>query len=459
MMRTERAATGIGCLGELAWGSHFCHFYRTEADLVDSLVPYFRAGLEAGERCLWVTSEPLRASDARRALAAAMPDLAAREERGEIAILDHGEWYLQTGHQDADAVLRGWVDAHDRALAAGFTGLRVSGNTAWLERSGWRDFMEYEARVSGTFEGRRMIALCSYDLGRCDADAVLDVVRNHELAIARRGGTWEVVEATAMKVAKAELARANAVLEERVAERTERLRAALAHRDDFLSVASHELRTPITALQLQLQTMLRALDRATDPSQAVGEVRERIGRTLRQGDRLAALVGDLLDVTRARDGALPVQPAPADLAAIAREAVTRLAEPLARAGCAVSLDAPSPVPGRWDALRLDQVLTNLLMNAARHAPGEVRVTVVEDDGRARLDVRDRGAGVPPADRERIFGAFERGPNARAGGFGLGLWIVRRIVDAHGGAVRVEDAPGGGARFVVELPFEAPAGSA
>jgi len=159
-------------------------------------------------------------------------------------------------------------------------------------------------------------------------------------------------------------------------------------------------------------------------------------------------------VSRIRAGRLELEPAEADLGQIAAGAAERLSHELERAGCALRLELEPGVRGRWDASRVDQVVTNLLSNAAKYAPGApVAVRVRRDGGSAVLEVEDAGADIAPEARERVFAAYERGASARSiGGVGLGLFIVRRIVDAHGGRVRVEAGASGGARFVVELPF-------
>jgi signal transduction histidine kinase len=454
-MDARATESGIAALGELAWGTHFCHFYRSADDLAETIVPYFRAGLARNEKCVWVTSEPLRSDDARTALAAEVPDLADRTARGQIEIVDHATWYRRHGDGAQDEALARWVERERTALAEGYGGVRLTGNTAWLERSGWSSFMEYESRVSEAFAPRRLLGLCSYALDRCCGGDVLEVVHHHEFALARRGGAWELVESGALKVAKSDLVRAKGELEANVAERTAELEAALRARDEFLSVASHELRTPITALQLVLDGLVRAHDRgAVEPA----DVLRRLKRAQAQGERLAALVKDLLDLSRARAALVELSPEEVNLSAVARDVADRLGEGLARTGTPVRVTAPASVIGRWDRLRLEQVLTNLLANAGRHASGAPVDVAVEPlaDGGARLVVRDRGRGIPPADRARIFEPFiQLDPMHGAGGFGLGLWIVRRIVAAHGGTIRAEDAPGGGAAIIVELPAEAP----
>lgn len=239
--------------------------------------------------------------------------------------------------------------------------------------------------------------------------------------------------------------------------RTAELSALLGARDEFLSIASHELKTPITSLRMQLQMT----ERSTRSESGRASSPERLAKALRtsliQVDRLTSLVEELLDVARIRSGHLQLDFVPVDLVPLARDTLERLSGQLAQAGCQVQFDAPPSLFGVWDARRLEQVLTNLTSNAMKYAPGvplEVRLSEAGEE-RIRLEVRDFGPGVPQAQRDTIFDRFDRGSASRnAGGLGLGLFISRQIVSAHGGSITVEGPPGGGARFVIVLPRDA-----
>ena len=197
--------TGLEIIGDVAWGTHFCQFYRTAQDLQDILVPYFRAGLETNEFCMWVVSEPLGVEAARHALAAAVPGFEEYLRRGQIEIIPHTDWYLKGGTFDADRVLAAWIAKLDAALAGGYDGLRLSGNTFWLEPKDWRAFTDYEAAVDSVIGRYRMLAACTYSVDRCGFDEILDVVRNHRFALVRREGRWELVESAQSRRAYDEL--------------------------------------------------------------------------------------------------------------------------------------------------------------------------------------------------------------------------------------------------------------
>lgn len=194
--------TGIDLIGHVPWGTHFCQFYQSEQDLIEILVPYFKAGLESNEFCMWVTSDPLNVEQAKQALRAAMPDLDTRLAKGQIEIIPHTEWYLKDGVFEQNRVLNGWVDKLSDALDRGYEGLRLTGNTFWLEKDDWVSFTDYEEAVNHTLGKYRMLALCTYSLERCGASEVADVVANHEFAIIKRRNEWTMVESSTVKQAK-----------------------------------------------------------------------------------------------------------------------------------------------------------------------------------------------------------------------------------------------------------------
>jgi len=195
--------SGIEAVGAVQWGAHFCQFYETADDLVDTLVPFFKAGLDNNERCMWVTANPLCAIEATDALRNAVPDLDRRLKRGQIEIVDHDRWYkTQNGKAGVDEVIAGWMRRKDEALTQGYGGFRLTGNTYFLEARDWDDFAEYEEKVNACFCNERIVALCSYCTLRCDAGGAMDVVQNHEFALARRRGAWAMIESASVKRAK-----------------------------------------------------------------------------------------------------------------------------------------------------------------------------------------------------------------------------------------------------------------
>ena len=221
-------------------------------------------------------------------------------------------------------------------------------------------------------------------------------------------------------------------------------------RDEFLSVASHELRTPVTALHVQLQMLQRVVERIGAP----GPVRERVESLDRQVRRLAGLVEALLDLSRIRLGRMELAREPVDVSALAREVAAPYQADLDLAhGSSIRVLAPEPVVASLDRVRIEQVLANLLGNAVKFGEGKpVEVRVERSGAGVRVEVVDCGVGIDADQAERIFGRFERAaPAHHYPGLGLGLYVAREIVEAHGGKIRARGEPGKGASFSVEIP--------
>ena len=194
--------TGIDFIGDVPWGSHFCLLYETEEDLIDILVPYFKAGLENNEFCMWVTSKPLNEKKAKDALRGATLDFDQHLKTGQMEIIPHSQWYLEDGKLNLQQVFKWWINKLNQALRAGFEGIRITGNSAWLDKKDWRNFSDYEKQVNVAISKYRMIAICTYCLDKCSASDIVDVVSSHESALIRKESGWEVIESSERKKAE-----------------------------------------------------------------------------------------------------------------------------------------------------------------------------------------------------------------------------------------------------------------
>lgn len=232
----------------------------------------------------------------------------------------------------------------------------------------------------------------------------------------------------------------------------EELRGAVRVRDDFLSIAAHELRTPLTPIQLTVQSLVRLAQRAENLPREVTRKLERLDEHV---DRQARLVENLLDVSRVTAGPVALHFDEFDLAAALQAVADEFAEAARAAGCALRLQV-QPMLGRWDRERVEQVFRNLVSNAIKYGAGQP-IDVSLQPGRGadvRVVVRDRGIGIPAEQQLRIFERFERAVSERHfGGFGLGLWVTRKLVNAMGGVVAVASSRGEGATFTVDLPSQ------
>ncbi len=228
---------------------------------------------------------------------------------------------------------------------------------------------------------------------------------------------------------------------------------AIEMRDEFLSIASHELKTPLTSLKLYAQ--VTELKMARDP--AVVLKPEYLGKLLSQFkvqiDRIGRLVDDMLDISRLDRKKLTIHREQFNLVELVSEVIERLSAQVASAGCEFKVSHPGEVVGNWDRFRIEQVITNILSNALKFSPSSlIAISVNRIGDNVELRVRDQGKGIAEADHQRIFQQFERAVSYNeVSGFGLGLFIAKQIVDMHEGSIRVESELGKGAEFIVSLP--------
>lgn len=348
-----------------------------------------------------------------RNFAEAVPQMVWTADPGGAATYFNHRWYDFTGQSPEGAAGAGWLDAVHPSEVEGC-------RTRWADARAAGRVLELECRL------RRRDGAYLWHLCRTVPE------RGEDGAIVAWLGTFTDFDERRRAFDEAQ--------------------AAIAARDEFLSIASHELRTPLMTLQLRLQTLDSVVGASDERARAL------VGTAARQATRLMSLVTGLLDVSRITSGHLTLSRERFDLADATREVVERFREAAAEAGCTLALGRLDPVSGDWDRLRVEQVVTNLISNAVKYAAGApVEIAVHADGDTAALMVRDHGPGIASGEAIRIFERFERGgAAAHLGGLGLGLYIAREIMAAHGGGLRVTATPGGGATFWCELPRAPPA---
>ncbi|WNG61503.1 histidine kinase [Archangium gephyra] len=448
-------------LQRMGQGDHLCLVYENPEEQWGAVIPYITEGLARNEACLYVIDD--RALDeVRQAFIAHGVDIDAAVRSGQFVFATKREAYLASGCFEPRGMISFLEKTVQEAVAAGRTGFRVTGEMTWAlgEACGCDRLIEYEALLSNFFPGSRASAICQYNRKRFSADMIRDVLRTHPVAILGNQVCPNLYyETPAMVLGQGSTEqRVDWMIQQlqrfRGAER--KLERAVQSRDEFLSVASHELNTPLTSLKLQVQSLTRTLARGDGASLSREKVTSIIDRTDRQLRRLSRLVSDLLDVSRIHAHKLTLEREHMDLRELVHDVVDRISGEFTNMGVRLDI-APGPqVVGYWDRSRLEQVLINLLTNALKYGAGKpVRVEVAADGARVSLSVKDQGVGLREQDRARIFERFERAISAsEASGLGLGLYIAREIVQAHGGDISVESRLGEGSTFTVSLPMGA-----
>lgn len=236
------------------------------------------------------------------------------------------------------------------------------------------------------------------------------------------------------------------------------LQAAIRMRDDFMSMVTHELRTPLNTLFLEAQLRKMQLDRGRADIFDTAYLQDMVARDKRQIEAMTRLIDDMMDASRIHSNQLSIRPTPVELSSLLARVVANLSNQALAAGSAITLDAGKPVTALWDEFRIEQVVINLLTNALRYGAGKpVDVSLSLSSHGACISVRDQGRGISEADQQRIFEQFERiASDDGTGGLGLGLYITRQLVEAHGGTIVVKSQLGEGSVFTVTLPLNPPA---
>jgi signal transduction histidine kinase len=473
--------TGIEPLGDMPWGTHVCLFYETKQDALDTLIPYFKAGLESRERCVWAVSDPIAEEEARAELMKSIPNAGPNLTDGAIEILPGEEWYMGGAGQGMESIVSGWHEKLARAIAAGYEGLRISGNAFWLQRGQWAAFAEYEHMLDRSLTGKPMIVLCTYPLDQSHAAEVLDVARAHEFTLARRHGRWERIETPELKQAKREIHRLKTELEGRVVERTrqlaaanERLEAEYAERERVEGVLeeakvalyrksrltamgvltasiAHEINQPLTGIVTNSEASLRWL---SNDEPDLERVKAGLTRIARDANRAADVITRIraLVAGRSEYAEIDINQAVTEAAAFMKATLQRY-----RVGVRLVLAADTP-PVMGDKVQLQQAIINLVSNAAEAMAdvGAHREIIVGTgstaEGGVMVTIEDHGGGLSPEASDRMFEPFF---TTKSQGMGLGLSIARTIVEAHGGSLSASPAAAEGTVFKFTIPGSGP----
>lgn len=439
---TNLRDSGIEIIGKIPWGSHICQFYQSREDLLEVLVPFFKAGLEGNEFCMWITSDPLTPEIARDAMSGAVNDFDRLVEEGRMKILPHDRWYLIDGVFDMDRVFDGWKGELAAALERGLDGLRATGNTAWLESDHWGDFTEYEETLNNIIGGYDMMAVCTYSLDLCNAHEVIDVVSNHQFAMIKRDGAWKQIESSERKKNIQALEESEA-LARRQAEMLARSNAELR---GFAHAASHDLQEPLRTITSFVQALTKKYQGRLDE-----EADEYMRFIVDGAARMRQLIDGLLEYSLASSQGLV-----ASEVAVGRcldDARCNLASLLEKSGAQV-VYGDLPVVNA-DETMLIRLFQNLIGNSVKfrgEEPPRIEIDAQRDDGCWVFTVRDNGIGFSPRYSERIFEMFQRlHPWSQYEGTGMGLAICKSIVERHGGRIWAESRDGRGCCFHFTLP--------
>ncbi len=451
--------TGIEIIGGVSWGTHLCQFYQTKEDLIDILIPYFKAGLEDNELCIWSTSEPLNEREAEEVFKKAVPDFNKYFESRQIEILPHERLLLKNGIFSPKSVLDTWTDKHNQALSRGYDGLRISVNTAWLEKRDWKNFIDYERKINKIIGKYGIIAICSYPFDKCGASEVIDVISCHQLALVKRAIKWESIET--FKSTDGYLYAANQKRIEQTLQNTyqklKETQKQLIHASKMVAMGqlaagiSHELNQPLTGIKGFAQALIM------DLSDENSSLKEDLNKILFQADRMDKIIQNIRLFAKKAEFRMQEidinQPLKDSLMLLTKQLIVH------NIRLHTSFDRNLPrIQG--DPNQLEQAFINLITNArdaidnsGNMEGGDLHIKTSlskEDKKNIVITFKDTGSGISKENLECIFNPFYTTKSSN-GGMGLGLSIVHLIIKSHKGRIEVESEENTGTTFRIILP--------
>jgi len=440
---SEFAETKSGIVSNISSGTHFCVFYQTKDDLISILTPYFKAGLENNELCMWITSDPLETSDAEMSLRKVVRNLDDYVQQGQIEILGFHQWYITFGRFEPDKVLQGWMEKEKQAMEKGFTGLRLAGNTSWLCKEDWKEFSQYEAKINEIIGDHRMTALCSYPLDRCEAPEVIDIVSNHQYAVIRREGVWESIEGFEHKQFNEDLQPAHGVTEGA----DELMKAQrLESVDTIAARIAHDFNNNLTAI-LGNVSLARMYNDPVKSSEKLMAAERKIMQT-------KELTRQLLTFSKESEFIKQI----VHIGEMLEDSAN-----FASRGSNVKCEFSIP-DDLWSVEinegQIRQVISNMIINADQAMPegGVIKLRVenltlegvlsLSDGEYIKISIEDQGIGISKENLHNIFRLYF---TTKQEGSGLGLTTSYIIIQKHGGLIRAESQVGAGATFHIYLP--------
>ncbi len=429
MKETEHLVrdSGIDELGSVVWGTHVCLFYRTKKDLLKILVPYFKAGLKNNEFCIWITSDPLDPTKAKNAIRKVVPNFDKYIRKGQIEILPHNQWYLDHGIFDRERILKGWMEKLNLALSNGYAGMRITGDTTWLDEDLWERFINYEERINNTIDMFPMIAVCTYCLDKCEVSDIVDVVNNHQLALIEKKGKWKLVKNAERKRAQRRARQYQAQLKALASELTlieenERHRLAIELHDRISQV--------LVISKIKLESLRKSVSGYKN-DKVLEDICNSIGRAIQD---IRTLAFDLSN---------PVLYELGFETAVSEWLTNQIQE---KHGITAEFESdrrPKPLDDDIRTLLFRDV-RELLTNVVEHAHAhKVKVSVKKLGKQICIMVEDDGVGFDPTKATSTV--------AKKGKFGL--FSIRERLEQLGGHFKIEAKPGCGCKVTMVAPLK------
>ncbi len=444
--------SGIEMIGDIPWGTHIASLYSSGRDFCKVVAPYIKSGLINNELCIWIYSQTINHEEAKEIIRTSVESVDTYLKNGRLILLPYTQWYVLEGSFNDLRVNRQWLELLEYARDNGFDGLRAVGDTAWLEKSYYRDFEYYEQKINDVFREYPFIALCLYDMKRTGMAEVADIMNNHSFTIVSDNSEMKIVRNIELLIKERELADSRKMLSEMV--ELDKIKT------EFFANISHELRTPLTVILSSIQMMQLLKDRLVC-NECDSRTDARLGKYLKiiqqNCYRQLRLVNNLIDVSKIDSDYYELNMQNCNIVELVENIAISVAEYIKSRGITLEFDTElEELCIACDPDQIERIILNLLSNAIKFTDrgGYIRVNISGGTDKVVIRIEDTGTGIPQDKLDCIFERFQQVENTLTRnheGSGIGLSLVKSLVEKHNGKISVKSELGKGADFMIELP--------
>lgn len=441
----ELRKTGIELIGDVPWGTHISQVYSAKDDFFKTSIPFIQKGLSNNELCIWIYSSNTDEDEIRSTIKKSVPDVDSYIKKGQLKILPYTEWYVKEDSFNEVRINKQWVDLIEYCVRSGYDGMRAVADTSWLEKSYSRKFAEYEKNINKLVSELPFIVICLYDSNKIGISEFSEIVSNHGYVVLKDNGGFKVLKNVELLVKNLQL--------EKSREEYKKLEKYDQMKTEFFSNLSHELRTPLNVILSTLQLM--RIKKAT----LVQKPDERNYFSIMQQNcyRLLRLVNNLIDITKIDSNFFELKLCNCNIVEVVENITMSVAEYIESKGITLKFDTNIEEKMiACDPDQIERVILNLLSNAMKFTPqgGRIWVKILDDDDKVKIKVRDNGIGIPKNKQDIIFDRFQqvnKSFSRHHEGSGIGLSLVKSLIEKHGGDISLKSQEGKGSEFILELP--------
>lgn len=444
--------SGIDLIGDITWGTHISHLYSSKNDFKKVMLPYLKAGLNNNELCIWVF-HGLNYQDAISVLKTVIEDVDRYIKKEQLIIMPHTDMYTKDNGFNKERLIKVWFSFLEQAKENGYDGLRVTGDTAWLESCYKQDFYLYEKNLESIVKGHPLIVLCLYDINSVSIPEVSDIINNHNFTIISDNNDLKLIKGMEFLIKEQQLEEKRRKLDEML--NSDNLKT------EFFSNISHELRTPLNVMISAISLIKKITTQCGElyiEEAAKGKLKKYFKMIEQNCYRQLRLINNLIDITKIESDFYKLQLKNSNIVEVVENITMSVAEYIESKGINLVFDTNTEeLYISCDPDQIERIILNLLSNAIKftNPGGSIFVNICAVNNKVEINVRDTGIGIPSDKLELIFDRFRQAdhPNTRYKGSGIGLSLVKSLVEKHKGSIRVNSKEGIGTEFTIQLPCE------